>query len=251
MQKAARPPAALEIAIAALSRAFPLLHPIHRAALEELLRCVSASEPSRPFRISVASLMLKLSRSRNTVSRYLAALVSAGLLERWQPLAGSRRWGFRCSWMRLSTGALEALGLQRAPSAVPVSNQVSPGNRWTRVRRIPQDLAALAGRIGAERVVWLMARCRAAGRRLQEFAAQALAADSPAGYVLHALRAPQSPPKLPQNSPNATCGDSRQDARAYLDAQQKAGARTEAARLAGLEMLRAVRGQGAQNQRRP
>lgn len=36
-------------------------------------------------------------------------------------------------------------------------------------------------------------------------------------------------------------GDSRQDARAYLDAQQKAGARTEAGRLKGLEMLRAVR----------
>jgi hypothetical protein len=164
------------------------LPPVLRAALAELLRCVSATDPGRPFRCSVAHLMTRMGRSRNTVGRYLAALVAAGLLERWQSKRGARRWGFRCSLMRLSTDALAALGLQRAPIPAPVPNQALPGNRFTRLRRLPADLAPLAERIGAARVVWLMSECRRAGRRLQDLAAAALQADSPVGYVLRALR---------------------------------------------------------------
>jgi hypothetical protein len=245
-QSAALLPAAIGAALAEC--ALLPLPPALRAALAELLRCVSATDPARPFRASVAHLMARMSRSRNTVSRYLAALVAAGLLERWQSTRGARRWGFRCAQMRLTPRALDLLGLQRAPSVQHVPNPVSQGNRWTRVRRIPQDLAALADKIGAARVVWLMACCRAAGRRLQEFAAGALAADSPAGYVLHALRGRPGSARAPEPpSPGSAAasggGDSRQDAREYLDAQQKAGVRTAAGRLAGLAMLRAIRRQ--------
>lgn len=194
------------------------LPPAHRAALAELLRCVSATDPARPIRVSVAHLMQRMSRSRNTVSRYLAALTDAGLIERWQSVRGARRWGFRCAQMRLTASALDLLGLQRAPSAVCVPNPVSQGKAgFARVRRIPQDLADLAQRIGAPRVVWLMARCRAAGRRLQEFAAQALSTTSPAGFVLAALRGRKAAhinDLAGRQAGSTTCGgDSRQDAR--------------------------------------
>lgn len=164
------------------------LPPVLRAALAELLRCVSASDPGRPFRCSVAHLMTRMARSRNTIGRYLAALAGAGLIERWQSTRGARRWGFRCAQMRLTASALDLLGLQRAPSAAPVPNQASPGNRFTRIRRLPADLAPLVQKLGERRVVWLMSECRRAGRRLQELAAGALQADSPVGFVLRALR---------------------------------------------------------------
>lgn len=240
-EAATLPPAAIADAIARVAT-LPDLIPAHARALCELLRCVSARDPARPLRVSVAHLCERMRRSRNTVGRYLAALESAGWIARHQVTRGARRWGWRVAVTRLTDAALQALGLvQRAPSVAPVSKPYGDQAPPRRAHRLPADLRALGERIGAGRVVWLMARARAAGRRLQDvLTPDVLYAESPCGLLLRRLAG-----KRPENGssrPETSTGGAERRPAAEVFAEQDAGARTIAGRLAGLAALRAWRG---------
>jgi DNA-binding transcriptional ArsR family regulator len=218
------------------------IKPAHARTLAELLRCTPATDPARRFRVTVGHLCDRLDKSDSTVDRYLAALRADGWIEREQSTTQARRHGWRAAWTWLTAKALDALGLQRGSFPAHDTKPCSKGEAaWRRVRRIPQDLAALADKIGAARVCWLMAEARRVGRRVQDVMAGALQADSPAGFILRALRgkAGSAHAPAPGQGGAGPAPESRQDARAYLDAHEKAGTRTAAGRLAGLEMLRA------------
>jgi hypothetical protein len=167
----------------------------HRALLSALLDfCVSASNPPQRFRVTIKFLMSKTGRSKASVERDIAALRSAGWIERVQNKRGARRHGFRPGLTWLTPEALAALGLcvQRAS---PARHKTKPATQWKRIPRayrIPEHLKPLLSRLRPGQVVWLMREAKDRGKRLETALAgggmdAVLAADSPAGKALQLL----------------------------------------------------------------